>query len=142
MTKTRQTAERWNLMATSANPESVLFISYDFPKVGRELAAMELVTSMSAFLEKEQKSGTIHSVDTVSLTPAGGGIGGFILVRGDERAIEELRLSEELTDMMLRGNLFMEEFSVIDGVTGERNRNWLGRMANLFVRREGMDVIK
>jgi hypothetical protein len=129
-------------MTTTANPESVLFISYDRPKAGRELSALETITTLSSLLAKKQAEGTIHSVDAVSLTPAGGCVGGFILVRGDQSAIEELRLSEDLTDLMLRGHLFMDVFSVVDGVTGERQKSWLGHMANLFVRKDGMDVIK
>lgn len=129
-------------MSKTTNPESVLFISYDRPKAGRELAALEIVSTMTGLLEKHQAAGDVHSVDAVSLTPAQGGVGGFILVRGDEQAIENIRLSEEFTDLMLRGHLFMEDFGVVDGVTGDRNRAWLGRMANLFIRRDGMDVIK
>lgn len=122
--------------------ESVLFISYSRPTVGREIAAMEVIASLNALLEKEQSGGGIHSFDAVHLTPSGGEVNGFIMIRGDEQSIEELRMSEELADLMLRGHLYMDHFSVVDGVTGERHRTWIGRMANLFVRREGMDVIK
>src|ERR1700759_154183 len=115
-------------MSTTTRPESVLFVSYDRPKAGRELSALDIITTLSAFLDRAQAAGTIHSVDAVSLTPVGGCVGGFILARGDEEAIEGLRLSEEFTDLMLRGWLFMDDFSVVDGVTGERQKAWLGRM--------------
>ena len=129
-------------MTPSVSPDSVLFISYRRPKVGRELAALELIAALAALLEKHQAAGVVHSVEAVSLTPVGGELGGFLMVRGGEAAIEELRLSEELTELMLRGNLFLDDFSVIDGVAGERQRAWLGRMASLFVRKDGLDVIK
>jgi len=52
-----------------------------------------------------------------------------------------MRSSEEFEDIASRGYLYMNEFGGAPGVTGERQRNRIGRLANDFVRVDGMDVI-
>jgi len=118
------------------------FFGYDRPTPGRELAGMETIANVTTFLEKQKAAGNINSFDLVSLTPHGGDLNGFILVRGEQSKLDALRSSDEFVDLLYHAHLHLQKFGVADGLTGERVKRQMGRAANLFVRNNGMDVIK
>jgi hypothetical protein len=99
--------------------DSVLLLGYDRPIAGREKHASDLLDEMFGFLEKAKAAGRIVAFDAVSLAVHGGNLNGFVLIRGDRKALDDFRASEEFDDLSIRAHMVMTGVSVLSGVHGE-----------------------
>ena len=66
-----------------------------------------------------QQKGSIKSFDAVFLTPHGGDLNGFILIRCEPNQLDAVMPSSELVIHVTRGAILLDGPSVIRGVTGE-----------------------
>jgi len=107
--------ERGNVMAA----DSALFIGWKLPVVGREADAVELFGSFVGYLGKQQSSGAIDSFEPYFLSPHGGDLGGFILVRGERARLAGLRSSEEFEELVSRCLVNVDGFGVVEAYVGE-----------------------
>lgn len=86
---------------------------------GRELKAFEVFEQSITYYSGLQQSGRIDSFEPVLLAPHGGGLAGFILIRGSRGSLDEIRSSEEFRLLTARGGAIVDEIGVIDAYTGE-----------------------
>lgn len=96
-----------------------LFIGWGAPVRGREATGLDVFGEAVAFHGKCQEAGEIESFEVAFLTPHGGGLAGFILIRGSEEQCAALRAREDFQRINTRANLIVEEFGVLDAVVGD-----------------------
>ena len=107
--------------------DSALFLGWKLPVVGREADAVELFGSFVGYLGKQQATGAIDSFEPCFLSPHGGDLGGFILVRGERAKLAGLRASEEFEDLVSKCIVNVDGFGVVEGYVGERIARQLQR---------------
>jgi len=99
--------------------EAGLFIGWGPPVRGREAKGLEVFTEALSFWAGQQDSGAIESYEPVIIGPHGGDLYGFILVRGSEGQVADLRANEEFQRLNARAGLIVERFGVVDAAVGE-----------------------
>lgn len=97
-----------------------LFVGWNRPAPGAEKEAYR--TLMKESLEqirRFEREGWFESHETIGLTPHGGDLNGFILLRGERAKLDELRRTDEFERFSMQmGSLFVG-FGVVPGLTGE-----------------------
>jgi len=96
-----------------------LFLGWGPVVRGRELKALDVFQETLTYYGKLQEDGKIDSFEPVLLTPHGGGLAGFILLRGARAALDEVRSSEGFQTLVARAGAIVDEIGVIDAYTGE-----------------------
>ena len=86
---------------------------------GREKRALEIFNEVVQYWGRLQKEGRIESFDVAILTPNGGDLGGFLLVRGTAAQIDSVRRSEEYQRLINRSQLIADHFRVADAFVDE-----------------------
>ena len=99
--------------------ESALFVGWGTPVRGRETKGLEVFSEALTFHGQCQQAGEIDSFDVVLLTPHGGELNGFILIKGSEEQIEALMRREDFQRINIRANLVVDRFGVVPGIMGE-----------------------
>jgi hypothetical protein len=99
--------------------DATLFIGWGPPVRGREAKGLEVFGEAIAFWTQRQDAGAIEGFDVVLLTPHGGDLNGFMLVKGSEEQIAALRDDEEFGRINTRAGLIVENFGVVEGVSGD-----------------------
>ena len=108
-----------------------LFIGWNRPVIGREMAAVEIFNMFVGFLTKEQKAGNIDSFEPVILGVHGGDLNGFVLVRGDQKKLDVLRASDTFLEMITGCQFNVQGFGVINGFLGDKVTEQLGRFQKM-----------
>lgn len=98
----------------------VLFIGWNRPVAGRENNALELFSMVTNYLGTMQKKDAIASFEPVLLTVHGGDLNGFVLVRGEQKKLANLRQAEEFQNLVTSCAVALEGFGVIEGWSGEK----------------------
>jgi hypothetical protein len=96
-----------------------LFIGWGAPVRGREERGLDVFEEALALQASLQEEGAIESFEVVLLGPHGGGLAGFVLVRGSREQIAAVREREDVERMNTRAAMIVEEFGVIDAYLGE-----------------------
>jgi len=99
-------------------PDAAIFIGWGTPYPGREGKALALFGEAMTYYTALQQKGTIESVEPVLLTPHGGDLGGFILLRGQPDKLAALKLTEEFQRLTVRAQLLLSGVGVIDANIG------------------------
>jgi hypothetical protein len=99
--------------------DSALFIGWKLPVVGREADALEMFGSFVGYLGKQQATGTVDSFEPCLLSPHGGDLDGFIIVRGDRGKLSALRYSDEFEELVAKCLLSVDGFGVVDAYIGD-----------------------
>jgi hypothetical protein len=94
-------------------------VGWGAPAQGREAKGLEVFNEAVAFHGRCQEAGEIESFEIVLLAAHGGGLAGFILIRGSAEQCAALRAREDFQRLNARANLIVEDFGVIDAVTGD-----------------------
>lgn len=97
-----------------------LFIGWGAPVRGREERGLDVFQEALELQASLQEEGAIESFEVVLLGPHGGGLAGFVLVRGSRAQIAAVREREEIERMNTRAATIVEEFGVVDAYLGER----------------------
>jgi len=61
-----------------------------------------------------QSQGTIESFEPVMLSPGGGDLNGFILIRGSAEKLEALKRDDQFVERMIGGQYLIAGFGVVD----------------------------
>lgn len=116
--------------------DSGLFIGWSTPVRGREKTGLDVFNEALAFEAKLQEESAIESFEVVLLGPHGGGLAGFILVRGSSEQIAAVRERDEFARINVRAAMVVDDFGVIDaaleegvGEQIERYREAIGALA-------------
>jgi hypothetical protein len=96
-----------------------LFVGWSTPVRGREETGLDVFGEALAFEAKLQEEGAIESFEVALLGPHGGGLAGFILVRGSEEQMAAVRAREEFQRINVRASLVVDDLGVVDAVLGD-----------------------
>jgi hypothetical protein len=96
-----------------------LFIGWGAPVRGREAKGLEVLTEALAYYGGLQQEGVIEGLETAFLEPHGGDLQGFILLRGREEKLAQLRVNDEFVRLSARAGLVVEGFGVIGAALGD-----------------------
>jgi hypothetical protein len=99
--------------------DAALFTGWGPPVRGREQIGLGVFNDALAFWGKQKESGGIEDFEVTFLTPHGGDLAGFILVKGSEEQIAAIRASDEFARLNVRAAQIVENFGVIDAVSGD-----------------------
>jgi hypothetical protein len=99
--------------------DSGLFIGWSTPVRGREETGLDVFNEALAFEAQLQEEGAIESFEVVLLGPHGGGLAGFILVRGSSEQIAAVRERDEYRRINVRAAMVVDDFGVIDAAVGD-----------------------
>ncbi len=96
-----------------------LFLGWGPVVRGRELKALEVFQETLTYYGTLQQDGRIDSFEPVLIALHGGGMAGFILLRGSRASLDEVRSSEEFRRLVARAASIVDDVGVIDAYTGE-----------------------
>jgi hypothetical protein len=99
--------------------DSALFIRWGASAPGREKKSVELFGESLRFLVGLVTAGRVASVEPFFLQPHGGDLEGFFIVRGDRDELNKVRGSDEFQRLAVRAQAVVQNFGVIDAITGE-----------------------
>ncbi len=99
--------------------DAALFVGWGPPIPGRETRGLEVFNEALAFHGGLQDSGDIESIEVAFLSPHGGDLSGFLLIRGSEDQMAALRLNREFQRINARASLVVQDLGVVDAVVGE-----------------------
>jgi hypothetical protein len=108
-----------------------LFLGWGPVVRGRERKALEVFQETLTYYGLLQQDGKIDSFEPVLLAPHGGGLAGFILLRGARTSLDEVRSSEEFQRLVTRAGAIVDEIGVIDAYTGEALAQQMSRFASV-----------
>jgi len=87
---------------------------------GREQKALDVFNEVIQFWTQKQQQGEIEGFDAFLLEPHGGDLAGFLIVRGDEQKLSQIRFSDECIRLNNRGQSVVQNFGVVTAFTGDR----------------------
>lgn len=96
-----------------------LFIGWGAPVLGREAKGLEVFNESLAYYGRLQQDGVIEGLETAILEPHGGELAGFILLRGSEEKLAQLRVDDEFVRMSTRASLIVQDLGVIGASLGD-----------------------
>ena len=99
--------------------DRILFIGWGATVRGREERALEVFQSAVGFYGRCQQEGRIEAFDVALLEPHGGGLAGFMELRGSVEQPDALRADEEFRRITLDASLIVDELGVVDGYVNE-----------------------
>ena len=99
--------------------EMGLFIGWGAPVRGREAKSLEVFNEAIAYAGRLQEEGRIESSEIVLLTPHGGDLYGFQLLRGSRESLDAVRADEEFQRLTFRAGLIVEGLGVVPALLGE-----------------------
>jgi hypothetical protein len=99
--------------------EAGLFIGWGQVVRGREQRALEVFNESIEYWNGLQSDGKIEDFEVVLLTPHGGDLAGFALLRGSVDQVNALRADDEFVRRVTRADLIVESQGVVDAVLGD-----------------------
>jgi hypothetical protein len=99
--------------------DAAVFIGWGQVVRGREKRALQVFNESVEYWGGLQGDGKIEDFEVVLLTPHGGDLQGFALLRGSEEQIGALRADEEFARRVQRANLIVESQGVVDALIGD-----------------------
>lgn len=96
-----------------------LFIGWGQVVRGREKRAVEVFNESVAYWGGLQSEGKIEDFEVVLLSPHGGDLAGFALLRGSAEQVAALRSDDEFERRITRADLIVDNQGVVDAVLGE-----------------------
>jgi hypothetical protein len=99
--------------------DAALFIGWGQVVRGREKRAVQVFNESVEYWGGLQGDGKIEDFEVVLLTPHGGDLQGFALLRGSEEQVAALRSDEEFRRRTTRADLIVESQGVVDAVINE-----------------------
>jgi hypothetical protein len=103
-----------------------LFLGWGEVVRGREGKAVEVFNESVEYYSKLQRDGRIESFEPWFLATHGGGLGGFILIRGEPEKLDEVVRSPEFERLQARVAMIVDESGVVQAVTGESLARGMG----------------
>jgi len=99
--------------------DSGLFIGWGHVVRGREERALDIFNEALEFYGRLQQEGRIESFDVALLEPHGGDLSGFIMLRGSEQQMDQIRHDEEFMHQMQRADLIVDRLGLVTAYIGE-----------------------
>ncbi len=99
--------------------DAAIFVGFGQAARAREPQALDLLDQGLRYFASLQEQGEIESFEPVVLTPHGGDLRGFVLVRGERAALNRLRRDAEFRRLTARASLVVDNFGVVSAYIGE-----------------------
>lgn len=96
-----------------------LFIGWGAVVHSREKQALGVFQESLEYYGRLQQEGRIEGFDVFLLSPHGGDLQGFAVLRGDRMALAEIRFSEEFERLIARASAIVNAPGVIPAYGGE-----------------------
>ena len=96
-----------------------LFIGWGQVVRGREQKALDVFNESVAYWNSLKEDGSVESLDIQFLTPHGGDLAGFALLKGDAAKLDEVRRSDEFLRQITRANMIVDGIGVVGSLGGE-----------------------
>lgn len=96
-----------------------LFLGWGPVVRGREQKALQVFQETIEYYGKLQQEGKIDGFEPVLIAPHGGDLGGFVLLRGAQANLDEVRSSDEFERLVTRAASVVDNVGVIKAYTGE-----------------------
>ena len=96
-----------------------LFVGWGAPIRGREAKGLEVFNETLAYYGRLQQEGVVEDFVTAILEPHGGDLQGFILIRGGQEKLAQLRVDDEFVRMSTRAGLIVEGLGVTGASLGD-----------------------
>lgn len=106
--------------------DDALFIGWGEVVRGREQQALDVFGETVAFWQEAQSNGRVESFEPCLLQPHGGGLAGFMLIRGERTQLDALSASPEFARLMARANAIVEELGVVRAYCGDALAQQMG----------------
>jgi hypothetical protein len=95
-----------------------LFVGWGNIVRGRELKGLEVFDEAIQFWTAHLKKGNIESFEPVFLTPHGGDLAGFVLIRGEAAKLDEIKRSDEYLALNTRAGQIVDNIGFVDCLLG------------------------
>ena len=112
-------------------PADALFVGWGEVARGREQLALEVFQEAVAFWGGHQSDGRIESFEPVLLTPHGGDLNGFFLVKGPRASLNEILDSSEFVRLTGRVSSVVTGSGVIAAYVGDGVATVMGNFGEL-----------
>jgi hypothetical protein len=99
--------------------DAALFVGWGQVVRGREKRALQVFNESVEYWGGLQGDGRIEDFELALLTPHGGDLQGFALLRGSEEQISALQADEEFQRRLARADLIIESLGVVPALVGE-----------------------
>jgi len=96
-----------------------LFIGWGSVVRGREKQALQVFEESMQYYGKLQQDGRIESFDVLLLSPHGGDLNGFVILRGSRQTLAEIRFSDEFERLIARASAIIDSLGVLPAYGGE-----------------------
>ena len=106
--------------------DDAIFLGWGEVVRGREAKAVEVFNESIQFYGQLQQDGKIESFEPYFLSPHGGDLGGFVLLRGEREKLDEIARSEEFERLQTRVSMIVEGSGTVMAVTGQRLADAMG----------------
>lgn len=103
-----------------------IFMGWGPPVRGREEKGIEIFADAMEYLRRLQVENAIESFEAGVLDPHGGDLYGFILVRGTEQQISDLRARADFDRLNVRAGLVVERLGIVNASIGDALARALG----------------
>jgi hypothetical protein len=104
-----------------------LFLGWGPVVRGREQKALQVFRDTLEYYGRLQQEGKLDSFEPVLVAPHGGDLGGFVLLRGAQANLDEIRSSEEFERRVAQAASVVDNVGVIKAYTGEALGEAMGR---------------
>src|SRR4029450_2165471 len=99
--------------------DAAIFIGWGQVVRGREKRAVQVFNESVEYWGGLQGDGKIEDFEVAIVTPPGGALQGFALLRGSEDQIAELQTDEEFQRRVTRADQIIESQGVVTAAVGE-----------------------
>jgi hypothetical protein len=96
-----------------------LFLGWGPVVRGRESRALDVFQETIGYYGKLQQEGKIESFEPILLNPHGGDLGGFVLIRGERAALDEIAASGDFRKLVAKAGSIVDNVGVIAAFGGE-----------------------
>jgi hypothetical protein len=98
--------------------DAAIFVGWGAIVRGREAKSLAVFNEAIAYYGRLQQAGTIESFEPVILSPHGGDLAGFVLIRGDQAKLNALKTTDEFQRITVRAGMIVDNLGVIDAAIG------------------------
>jgi hypothetical protein len=96
-----------------------LFIGWGQVVRGREKVALGVFQEAVAYYGRLEQEGQIDGFDVYFLSPHGGDLAGFAILRGDRSTLAQIRFSDEFERLNTRAGSVIDSLGVLPAYSGD-----------------------
>lgn len=99
--------------------DSIIFIGWNRSHVGLEKQSMKTFARAIEYFSKLQKDGKIESCDIVALSPHGGDLNAFVMLKGEGQKLAEIKRDNTFIQLAYEANFCTQGYGIVTGHIGD-----------------------